>query len=473
MIVRYLGYLLVISAFFRIIPISVGILNDESIILFLLSSFISLVFGILLIAYEKRKTKKKVELNLTKGLILATLSFTLLPLISAISFLPAFDYNLLNAYFESISGFTTTGMTLFGSVESLPKSLLIWRAETQWMGGIGIITFFLFIISRLHFHDYVQIADVERSTKATVALYQAQGFTDKLEGGLKKTISTVLSIYIIYTILGILFLFLTGMSLFESSALAFTSLSTGGFAVTDTFRINHLQLIILSVLMILGSFSFITHHRLFQRKWKEFFTAFEKNIFLLFILIAVIIVSFTYTNLVSIIFHLVSAFSTTGFAYTNISLLPEVFFMMIIMGMFVGGSIASTSGGIKVYRIYYLLRSIPWSIKKLSLPTRAIIPLTIHGKEQSETRIMNIGIFVFTYLFLLFVGTMLFMIYKYPFTDAIFQISSALGTVGLQTVDLMNTPPLLKGVLILAMLFGRLEIFPVLILFRSFFAKKY
>jgi len=472
-LIKYLAYVLIISSFFRIIPIITGIVYHESIISFIITFLISILLGLGLLWYSKTIKDKETGLSLTKGLMLVALSFIILPLIGAVSFLPSFDYNLIDATFESISGFTTTGFTLYSSLDNLPKSLLMWRAETQWMGGIGIIMVFLFIFSKLTAHTYTIITGAESSAKSSLALYQAQGFPEKLEPGLKKTTANILIIYGGYTILGIILLLFTGMSIFNAVGMTFTSLSTGGFTLNDNFYSNDFQLIVLGILMIIGSISFIAHNKLLQKKFKEFLFSFEKNIFLFILLTAIILVVIVYRDIRVVLFELISAFTTTGYSITNISLLPHIFIFLIMIGMIIGGSIASTAGGMKVFRIFYLIKSIPWMLKKLSSPPKAVIPLKIKNKIIEEENLLIVQIFVFCYILILVLGTIIFMLFGNNFLDSSFQIASGLGTVGLQTMELAGINWVCKFVLMIAMLLGRLELFPLLILIRSIFKKSF
>ena len=466
-LLRNLGYLLIISSFFRFIPIGVGLYYGEDIQGFLFTLGLSLVSGVVLVLSNRLKEDAK-TLTLTQGLILGALAFIILPAISMISYLPSMDYNYLNAYFEAISGFTTTGITVYGSLAELPKSLLLWRAETQWMGGIGIIIIFLFLFSGRR-RSQQKVADLEEASEASMALYQAQGFGQKLEGGLRHTLAVVMAIYVGYTLFGILLLWLTGMPLYDSVAMSFTALSTGGFSVHDGFYTNGWQLLALSVIMILGSVSFITHYKMIEGKWKEFLFSFEKNVFLIFIVISGLLVLTVATDFGVTLFELVSAFTTTGYGLSNYALLPPLIIFVMMLGMIVGGSSSSTAGGIKIFRVYYLIRGIGWQIRKLSNPPSAVIPLKIHGRETDEKDLSNIAIFVVAYLFSLLTGIIIFLLFGFSFFDAAFQMVSALGTVGLQSVEIALIHPFLKIILIIAMLFGRLEIFPILILMRRIF----
>jgi len=472
-LILYLGYILIISALFRIIPIIAAMIYGEPITSFILTTAISLLLGLILLWLEKRRNPERSplslsQLNLPNALILVSLSFLILPLISAISFLSSFHYNFLNAFFESVSGFTTTGLTLYSSLEGLPRSLLLWRAETQWIGGIGIITLFLFIISRLKFYGQKEDTQIE----TTSALYRAQGF-EKIEPSLVKSTKNILMIYGGYTLLGVILLYITGMSLFESISLSFTSISTGGFIVTDSLQATNLQLIILSLLMLAGSMSFIAHNDLLRRKFRSFLSSLEKNIFFIFLLLSIGLTFIVFTDARMIFFELISAFTTTGYSITNISVLPPLFILLIMIGMIIGGSIASTAGGIKVSRIYSLLMMVPWMLKKLSSSKHAIIPLKINKQFMEEKDLLVITVFVTMYFLILLIGTIVFLLLGYGLLDSSFQMTSALGTVGLQTIELMAVPVMGKVVLVIAMLLGRLEIFPVLILVRKLFKAFY
>jgi len=469
-ITRYLGYLLIISAFFRIIPVITAIIYNEPVLIFLISAGLSLLVGIILVL-TNRQRKKHEFITIGGGFILAAISFIILPVFGAISFLHAFDYSFINAFFESVSGFTTTGLTLFSDPDGLPRSLLIWRAETQWLGGVGIIMFFLFLFS--YFSGVSQRNKGELNlNQNSMVLYRSQGFDQKLEGSFKNTLKNVIYIYIGYTIIGIMALYFSGVETFRAICLTFTSLSTGGFSITNDFQINNITLIILIVLMLIGSVSFITHNRLIRKKIKEFFFEYEKNVLLITILIFALI-SFIFVQDVRIaFFETVSAVTTTGYSLSEISLLPQIMILLIFLGMIIGGSSSSTSGGIKIKRIYTLIRAIPWYMKKKSSPSNAIIPFNVHGDEISEEKVENTAIFAFVYFFILFIGTVIFMIFGFDFLDSSFQVVSALGTVGLQTMDLIGLNVLLKFVLILAMIFGRLEIFPLLLVLKKIFIKK-
>jgi trk system potassium uptake protein TrkH len=454
------------------VPIVAALIYGESFQGFLVTFGLSFVIGLFLILFAQPKKEVAAKaLTLTEGLLLGALAFIILPLIGMITYLPSMDYSYIDAYLESISGFTTTGISVYDSLSDLPRSLLLWRAETQWMGGIGIILIFLFLFSKRRGVSK-SAAELETQSESSMALYQAQGFKEKLEGGLRNTLAIIMGIYFGYTLIGTLLLWFTGMPIFDSIAMSFSALSTGGFAVTDEFYTNGWQLLVLDFLMIFGAISFITHNKLLQTKWKDFFESFEKNVFLVFILVGALLSFVVMTDVKMVFFELISAFTTTGYSVSNLALLPELFVVIMMLGMIIGGSSASTAGGVKVFRFYYLFRAIPWHLKKLANPPSAVIPLKIHGEETTEKDLSNIAIFVISYFIVLFFGILIFMLYGFGFFDASFQMISSLGNVGLQSIEIVTLNPLLKGILIIAMLLGRLEIFPILILLRQAFGKR-
>ena len=466
-VLRYLGWVLILSAIFRVVPIIAALYYNESITSFIIAALISIILGFVFIKISSHIEGEE-GLTLTGALVLTALSFLIIPFIGAISFLKLFNWNILNALFESVSGFTTTGFSVMGSLSEVPKSVLLWRAETQWIGGIGIIMVFLFIFSRLRVHSY---ESAMMKGEATQSLYQAQGFSEELEPGARRTTMNILIIYSSYTILGIVLLSLVGMPLFDSIAITFASLSTGGFSVTDSFYSNGLQLIIICLLMVLGSISFMTHNNLIRKRFKEFFLNFELDFFLVVLAVFAAIAIIILRTPGMILFNLISALTTTGFAYGDISVLPHLIIFLIMACMLIGGSVGSTSGGIKIFRLYTIVKAIPWFIKKLSNPQTAVIPFKLRGKAVKEGFVLMAEIFISCYILVLFVGTLIFMMLGYPFLDSVFQITSGLGTVGLSTMNLASVHWIGKITLMIAMWLGRLEIFPLLVLINKVFKK--
>jgi trk system potassium uptake protein TrkH len=466
-VLKYLGWVLILSAIFRILPIGAAMFYNEPIKYFVVSGLLSIFLGIVFIKASSYLEKGE-ELTLNGALTLTALSFLIIPVIGAISFLELFGGNFLNALFESVSGFTTTGFSVLSTLSDVPKSVLLWRAEMQWVGGIGIIMVFLFIFSRLRVHSYEAAMT---KGEATQSLYQAQGFSEELEPGLRKTTRNILIIYTGYTLLGIVLLTLVGLPLFEATSVTFASLSTGGFSVTDKFYTNGLQLTVIALLMILGSISFMMHNNLIRRKFKEFFSNLELRMFFVVLIVFSAIAIFLIKDPKMILFNLTSALTTTGFAAGEIRLFPSLVIFLIMACMVIGGSVGSTSGGIKIFRLYTMIKAIPWFVKKLSNPQTAVIPFKLKDKVVKENFVLITEVFISCYFVVLFIGTLIFMMLGYSFLDSSFQMLSSLGTVGLSTMEIASVHWIGKITLMIAMWLGRLEIFPLFVLIRNMFKK--
>jgi len=471
-IYRYLGYLLLISILFRIPPLGIAYLYDEPMGGFLFTSAISFVLGIGLVLYSTIKGTKK--FTLSSAIILSAAAFIIFSMISAITFLPVFNGNYLDASFETFSGYTTTGFSLIKDLDSIPKSLLFWRAETQLMGGIGIVIIFLFLLSRLRSHHY-EPTEGEETSEAGHSLYLSQGFGEKLEPSLRKTTLSILIIYFLYTFAGIILLYFVGMPPLESAMYTFSSISTGGFTHANEFPLEPFQLGVLTLLMIIGALPFTMHHSILKGKFTNFPGEGEARVFGALIIFAMMI-GFLLAPTIPTTFDIVSAFTTTGYSTPFISQFPQLLVLLVIGAMLVGGCIGSTAGGLKAIRFLTLLKSVPWMIRKLSRPATAITPFKIEKKTLESEDIVIIQTFASTYIIFLILGVIILTTVGQSLGEAGFHATSALGTVGLSTADLALLHPIGKITLIALMLLGRLEIFPLLVLFsvlsRKFHRRK-
>ncbi|MFH1638367.1 MAG: TrkH family potassium uptake protein [Candidatus Woesearchaeota archaeon] len=468
-VLKYLGYVLILFSFMPILPFVSAIILHEDFMLFFVPSIISLFVGFLLLVLTSKAKGGVGQLTIQRSIALTALSFMVMPLLGSLPFMIELNSPALDCIFESYSGFTTTGLTVLGSLEDIPRSLLLWRAETQWIGGLGIVLFALLVILRLR----------ERSpevfstrAKALVSLYRAQGATEKLEPSIRQSVKKTILIYLTYTFLGAVLLFIAGMGAFEGLSMAMTSVSTGGFIVWDTLNLDLASMIVLSLLMIIGATSFVIHNRIFRLDLKEVLKSYECRVFAVLIVAASLLSVLALGDIKSGIFHAISAITTTGYALADISAMPYIAIVILACCMIIGGAVGSTAGGIKVLRFGLLMKSIHWTIRKISNPSRAVITLKVEGKEVEQATLVMAQVFVFLYILVLFVGTMVLLAFGNGFLDSSFQMVSALGTVGLQTIPaLASLNAFCKIVLIIAMVLGRLEIFPVLVLFK-FFADK-
>ncbi|MEA3229993.1 MAG: potassium transporter TrkG, partial [archaeon] len=379
------------------LPIIVAYIYGESPTPFFAAFTIAVFMGIFLEKYFQKET-----LDLSRGLIITALTFIMFSILGAIPFMlmdTGNQMSTIDALFESVSGFTTTGLTVFSSVETLPKSILFWRSEMQWLGGMGIIILFLSILRGLK--------------TSSIALYSAQGYHDKIAPTIKETSQKMIKIYLVYSILGASLLYLSGISVFEAMTTMFSAISTGGFTVVDQFYTNSWTLAVVSVLMILGSINFIIHDKIFKKQFSIVKNNIEIKSFFI-ILTAFISLAYLVSGSLGIsAFQMISAMTATGFCITNVSMLAPAVIFMIIMAMVMGSSSGSTAGGIKQLRLIFGLKSIIWAVKKTTYPKDAIIPFKINGECIDEDVIKITQIFIFTYILILVLGTLGLVLYGY------------------------------------------------------------
>lgn len=460
----YLGWLLQLKAIFLVLPLIVAFIYSEPKTIFIVTIITSFAIGSLF-----RKFSERGPLVLLDGIKLTVLSFLFLTVIGMIPSLPAFDYDVTDAYFESVSGFTTTGLTVIEDLDAFPRSTLFWRSETQWIGGIGIIIVFLFILSQLR--KPVKRKEMEQVVETDSSLYRAGGFSERIEGTMKETTKKMVMIYGFYSVVGVVLLLLVGLPLFEAVTMMFTSLSTAGFVVTNDPYNTTPQVIVLCLLMIIGAVSFVAHNKLFRGKVKEFFTTSENKTFFILLPLLFLIGLFAVRDWKIALFELVSSITTTGFTITEVALLPHLLIMLMVICMIIGGSTTSTAGGIKQFRFYTMMKSMSWLVKKYSKPATAVIPVKTKKRVLEKEEMLITYVFVGSYILVISVGTILLMLLGNSFLDSSFQLTSALGTVGLQTMNIAEAGFLVKFVLIIAMFLGRLEIFPFIVLVKKMFSR--
>ncbi len=468
-VLGYTGAVLELFSFFLILPLFVSFMYHESSLPFMIPFIISFSVGFFL----HKRYKENKSLDMSQGFVTIALSFAAISAIVAIPYLFVLEGNLadriINSVFEAVSGITTTGLTILPSLSGVPKSILLFRSLTQWVGGIGIVIVFLFIISELR-RSGSTVRESSDNTRSSLSLYHAT-ISETTELDLSKLIRWVAKIYLIFTLIGITLLFISGMSLFEASSITFTSLSTGGFVVKDVFQPTGFQIAIIIALMLLGGISFFVHIHAFRLKIREVLRSIEPRLLFAFIATGVLLSMIFFRNFKVALFQVVSAFTGTGFSITDNNILPPLMLFVIFAGMIIGASMGSTCGGIKLFRIYTISASIKWIAKKLTSPKSAIVPFKIRWKPIDEDILIITYVFVFSYIAVLFFGIALFLVLGYGFLDSSFQVVSALGTVGLSTMSIVSVPIIGKIFLICAMLLGRLEILPILVIIRKIFSR--
>jgi len=470
------GILLLILGTFMLIPFFVQFLYDEESNAFLSSASITAFIGILLILTNLEEEKK---LNLQQAFLLTTLSWLSIAIFGCIPFLlSGLNLSFVDAFFESMSGITTTGSTIISNLDNAPKSILIWRALLQWLGGIGVIVMAITILPLLNIGG-MQLFRMESSDT-----------TEKILPRTRKVTLIISIIYLALTLSCGASYWLAGMNIFDSVAHAMTTIATGGFS-TYSSSIGYFQNprieIISIIFIILGSVPFIAYLKFVKGDRKIFFKDAQIK-GLIYILIFSILLMFFYLilnnteygfleNLRISTFNVVSVLSGTGYVTADFSSwgkFPLIFFLFL---MFIGGCAGSTTCGIKIFRFQILGHFMLNQIKKLVYP-HGVFSIKYNNEKISNTFIYSIITFVFLYFFIFFILAAFLSIDGLDFITAISGSASAISNVGPGLGDVIgpngnfgDLPSFSKLSLSLGMLLGRLELFAVLVLFFPSFWK--
>ncbi len=442
-----------------------ALIVDRNVIITL--SFLFPAIWILFIWTLVMNEKPPEKLTLRESFKIAAGGWLLMSIIGGIPYLLSGYLNPLDAWFESMSGFTATGLTMFPDVESLPRSILLWRSLTEWIGGVGVIALFLSVMYR--------------TSRVVQNLYFAEGRSDKTEPTIIGTVRKIWLIYVFYTFFFAFIFFLLGAPIFDSINIAMTALATGGFAVTNNSIAAYSPWVAVAVIfaMAAGGISFVSHINLFKGRIRNFFTIEVKamlvivGIFFLMMAPHLIMngVDF-WSAILQSSFHIVSALTGTGFDISDLSTLSDYDKTILIISMVFGGAYGSTASALKLIRVVVLFYGIFWYIKVRLAPRSAIIPFKIGKKVFEPAEVRDVSIYTTTYLLFLFMGATVLMLYGNSLADSLFEVASAEGNVGLSVgITSPFMPWVEKIVLILEMWFGRLEIFPVLIMFVDLFKK--
>ena len=445
--------LILVTGIIILVPVLPALLYHEYQVLpfFLLPSIIAISFGL----YLGIKYPLVEEFSIRGTIIIACAGWLLVSAIGTIPFL-GIGMQPLDAFFESISGFTTTGMTLIIDLESCPKSILFWRSLSEWVGGVGVILLFTILL---------------RGGMSTWRLYALEG-REKFTPSVKSSIKNIILIYLSLTAICAIVLYLCGLEPFDSINHAMTALATGGFS-TRTGSITDFDVavkIVLMIFMILGATSFVLFYNMIKFEIRKVIEDIEFKTMLLIIILGGLIASSLLlmsqnsplTSFVDGFFNVVSIVTTTGYTSGNISLWPNLTKVLLLIFMILGGSAGSTAGGIKLWRTILLIRLVKREVQKLTLPHSVVIPIKIGGKTLDEEYVMKtVALFVAYFLFL-FVEFLLLSLAVPDLFGALSLAVSSLSNIGPAFYPVDSLDSFSKIVLIFGMWFGRLELLPVM-----------
>lgn len=469
MVSTTVGKILIAEALLMLLPLSVAFYYHESGTpwAFVATAAILLVCGFLL--EVKRPRHRRIYAR--EGFMIVAISWMLISAFGALPFLfTGAIQNPVDALFETVSGFTTTGATILTDIESLPKSVLFWRSFTHWIGGMGVLVFVLaFLPQRENQSMHILRAEVPGPTMGKLV---------------SKTMMTARILYVIYfalTILEIILLFAGGMPFFDSVTTAFATAGTGGFSVRNASIAAYDSLyaeVVISVFMILFGVNFNLYFLLLTRQFSRVFKSEELRWYLGIIAFSTAVIALNilpqYEHITTALryagFQVATIITTTGFATADYTQWP-IFSQMVLLALFcIGACAGSTGGGFKVERLMVLCKSVLSQIKK-SLNAREVVAVKVDEKTLDSKYVYSVLTYLGLYVIVVFVGVFFVSFGVVDMQEAIGAVLTCFNNVGpafgrLSPVGNFSAlPAFTKLILSFLMLAGRLEIYPMLIVF--------
>ncbi|MGQ1910404.1 TrkH family potassium uptake protein [Marinifilum sp. RC60d5] len=475
-ILNILGKLLVGESFFLFLSLLVSLIYGESDSLaFVKAGGITFVAGALSYLLSKGVTK---ELGKREGYIIVSLVWIVFSIFGCLPYLFSGAIpSVTNAFFETMSGFTTTGSSVLNNIEELPHGILFWRSLTQWMGGMGIIVMFLAILPTLGIGGReLFVAEVPGPAP------------DKLTPRIKETARNLWGLYIMFTLVETIMLFAGGMTFFDALNHSLTTMATGGYSTKQAsvgfFTSPYLQYVIIFFMFVAGT-NFTLSYAAISGRFGKMFKDEEFRFYGIVVFLFALIISFGLMSVGNItgeqafrdsLFTVVSIITTTGYATADYLLWSPFLGMLIFVLFFVGGSAGSTGGGVKVVRILLLFKNSFYELKRLVHPN-AVIPIRYNRHVVDQKTVTNILAFFVFYILIFMVSSVCMSLWTSDIYSAFSAVATTLGNIGPGFGEIgpmenfYNLPSLAKWFLSFLMLLGRLELFTVLILFSPSFWK--
>lgn len=477
-----LGKAILIEAFLLIIPLFVGVIyNENNYLCFLIPMILLFIIGIPLTLLKCPDN----SLYAKEGFVIVSFSWIVFSLFGALPFVISGDIpNYIDALFETISGFTTTGASILDNngLEQMSNAVMFWRMFTHWIGGMGILVFVLAIMPTNN-------VGVMRVFKAESPGPSASKLVTKL----RFTARILYSIYIILTLIEVVLLWAGGLSLFDSFLMAFTTAGTGGFGILGDSAVSYSSFVqvVIAIFMMLFSINFNFYYLLLIGSVSKAFAMEEVRAFLILTFTSTIIISINlflslkniYTTYFDALkhsfFQVMTISSTTGLFSTNVDLWPALSMGILYFLMFIGACGGSSGGGLKVSRMIILGKSCTADFKKLLHP-RSVVSSKFEGEIVSAETERNVRTYFIVWLIIVIISTLLLSLErKFNLLTNFTATLACINNIGL-CVNVVGPPCnylaysyFSKIVLSLTMLLGRLEIFPILILFSRRTWKKY
>lgn len=471
LVARYIGIVLLLNALFMFISAGVSALYgfDNSFSPLFLSGIITSVVGVFPLIF----VSKSMDINLRDGFSIVVFSWILSCLFGMLPYvLYGGEFSIINAWFESVSGYTTTGSTILTEIESLPKGILFWRSSTHWLGGVGVVLFMLLFLPTLNSFR-MKISKVEISSLSM----------DNFRFKAHQTVKVIVYVYLLLTFTETALLMFAGMDLFDALTHSFATIATGGFSTKnlsimafDSFPIE----LIIMVFMFLSGMHFGLLFSFFTGRSMNLFRSPIIKYYVISILAGGLLVSLNIKFSGSVtdwdmalrqgFFQVISCGTTTGFANADSSVWPGFSVLIIMFFTIQCACSGSTSGGMKVDRVWIFLLSVKAQMMKLIHPN-AVVPVRISGHAVEKDAVSSVNLFIALYLLIIFVVSLLLTGMGVEIIDSFSGAAACMGNVGpgFGSVGSLGTfaaiPAMGKFILTVAMLLGRMEIYSLLLIF--------
>ncbi len=476
MIKYILGKMLGVEAVLLLLPALVGAIYSERSSIYFVITAVVLIFIYLLVG---RKKPEVTTIYAKEGLVIVASAWILWSLFGALPFfLSGSIPNYMDAFFETVSGFTTTGSSILRDVEALPQCMLFWRSFTHWVGGMGVLVFVM-VLTTLDKKNSMHLmrAEVPGPEK------------DKLLPKSRSTAQLLYGMYFVLTLLEIILLLFGGMNLFDSMIHAFGTAGTGGFS-NYADSVGHFNSAyidgVITVFMILFGVNFNLYFFMLLRDMRPVFKNEELRAYLAVIAIAIAAITINIAHLYETplkafryaAFQVGTIITTTGYATADFNLWPELSKCILLTLMVIGACASSTGGGIKVSRMLIVLKSIHKEIKQMLHP-KSVNVVRVNGKRLGEDTVRNVYVYLMAYFVIIIGSVLVVSLDNFSFETTFSSVIATLNNIGpgIGAVGPMGNfadfSLLSKFVFCIDMLAGRLEIFPFLMLFSVVWRKKF
>ncbi|NDV46174.1 TrkH family potassium uptake protein [Paludibacter sp. 221] len=478
---KILGGLLLVESFFLLVALTVGLYyKEDAISSFIIAIAVAVALGIVGLLIGR---KAPLEAGKREGSVIVTFTWILFTMVGMIPFLASGSIaNFTDAFFETMSGFSTTGASILMNIEEMPFCILFWRSLTQWIGGLGIIVITMALLPLFGF------------TSVQLFAAEATGPTkDKIHPKISETAKRLFLIYVILTVLQIVALKIAGMTWFDSVCHSFTTIATGGFSTKQAsiaYWDSPLIEYIIIFFMVFSGVNFSLYYFLFKLRGKKVFKNEELRYYFLILILFTILISISNLDFSQIptagniektfresLFMVSSIITTTGYTtYDYMQWMPFTWIMLLIL-MLSGASAGSTSGGIKVVRVVLVAKYCYYEFKRMIHPN-AVLPVRYNGHIVRDDIITRVLAFVLLYCILTMLGILVLSFSGLGFMESVSGMITCLSDVGPGLGEFgpagsfANIPSFTKWFLSFVMLVGRLELFTVLLILTPAFWKR-